>query len=329
MKPQELEQAIFTISSEAEFNHYALQVFAYQREHNPIYRKFCQLLTGTKRSIRHYSEIPLMPVAFFKQHQILSVSQKPTLLFTSSGTTGAQTSRHYVHQPLLYEQSFLKAFQLFYGHPQDYHILALLPGYLEREGSSLIYMVQRLIAQSQSPHSGFYLHNQQALQHKIQELSSDSRQILLLGVSYALLDMAEQYPVSAPSMIVMETGGMKGQRKELIREELHQILCRGFGVKHIHSEYGMTELLSQAYSADVGIFQCPPWMSVLIRDPNDPLSLLPEGRTGGIGVIDLANLYSCAFIATQDLGKIINQKTFSVSGRFDHSDIRGCNLMVS
>ncbi len=324
-----IERKIFEITSEEEFNTLALEVFRYQYAHNKVYRDFCRALLVSPSDANHYSRIPFLPVEFFKTHILVSGDRSAELVFSSSGTTGMQTSKHHVLEPSLYRNSFLRCFRMFFGDPQDYHLLALLPSYLEREGSSLIYMTEHLLKESNSPHSGFYLHDLKGLQEKIISLQKDERKILLLGVSFALLDMAEQYSVNHPRLQIMETGGMKGRRKELVREELHQVLTSAFGVNAIGSEYGMTELLSQAYSFGDGIFQTPPWMKVLVRDTNDPLSLLPAGRSGGISVIDLANLHSCAFIATQDLGRTHENGSFEILGRFDNSDIRGCNLMVS
>lgn len=319
---------IFRIQTEKDFARLSLQVFHYQFDQNKVYREFCSALGVIPSQVSHYREIPFMPVEFFRNHTVVCGDRFTSLLFQSSGTTGQQTSRHFIADPDLYKTSFLKCFRLFFGDPRSFHILALLPGYLERENSSLVYMVNELIAQSNSEHSGFYLHNQKELQHKIKGLQTDNRFVLLLGVSFALLDMAEKYPVRHPRLIVMETGGMKGKRKELVREELHDYLKAAFGVKEVCSEYGMTELLSQAYSLRNGLFSCPPWMKILIRDVNDPCEWAPFSRTGGLNVIDLANLYSCSFIATQDLGKLHEKGFFEISGRYDNSDLRGCNLMV-
>jgi hypothetical protein len=238
------------------------------------------------------------------------------------------TSKHLVTDVSIYEESYRKGFSQFYGNIEDYVILALLPSYLEREGSSLIHMVDDLIQLSNQVESGFYLHNYEALIAKLIQLDQAGQNVILIGVTYALLDLVEKHSFQLENTIIMETGGMKGKRKEMIREELHQQLCEGFGVNAIHSEYGMTELLSQAYSLGEGIFECPSWMQVLVRDTEDALSYVREGKTGGINVIDLANINSCSFIATQDLGKKYDNGSFEVLGRFDHSDIRGCNLMV-
>ncbi|MCR9229183.1 MAG: acyl transferase [Flavobacteriaceae bacterium] len=319
---------IFNISNATAFNVVALDVFQFQYENNKVYRSFCDHLKKSPQNVSNHQEIPFLPISFFKSHQILSTPQETKTIFTSSGTTQGTTSKHFVSDVDLYEKSFLKAFELFYGRPQDLCILALLPSYLEREGSSLIYMVNSLIERSGHSNSGFYLHNLKELRQKLEELEQKGTKTLLIGVSFALLDLIEQSQLSLKNTMVMETGGMKGRRKELIREELHQILKKGFGVDHIHSEYGMTELLSQGYSKGNGIFETPPWMKIITRDTEDPLTIQTRGKTGGVNVIDLANLYSCSFIATQDLGKTHPNGTFEVLGRFDDSDIRGCNLMV-
>lgn len=329
METEPLQSRIFNIETEEQFNRTALDIFRFQYASNSVYREFCDALGTDIHSVAHYTEIPFLPIEFFKTHKVKGFTKEPEVVFTSSGTTGMQTSRHFVKNTEIYKQSFIRSFEMFYGKPGDYHILALLPGYLEREGSSLIYMVNELIKRSMSNHSGFYLNEYDLLREKIDALKKDPRKVLLLGVSFALLDLAERYPVEHPRLVVMETGGMKGRRKELIREELHDILKNAFTVKNIHSEYGMTELLSQAYSTGDGIFSTPPWMKIIIRDMNDPFAMQPEGRTGGISVIDLANLYSCAFIATHDLGRKVSSNQFRILGRFDNSDIRGCNLMVN
>ena len=320
--------AVFTISNQAEFEKYALEVFAYQLKKNRVYQNYCNHLGIQEHNIQKAKDIPFLPIAFFKSHQVVTGAVSKSTLFSSSGTTGTTTSRHYVADIALYKQSYTLGFERFYGPISDYCILGLLPSYLEREGSSLIYMVHDLIQQSGHPASGFYLNDLAALKEKLRELEAQKVKTLLIGVSFALLDLSEDFDFPLKHTIVMETGGMKGRRKEMIREELHQTLKAAFGVEVIHSEYGMTELLSQAYSKGNGIFQCPPWMKVLARDPEDPLSLQSPGKTGGLNVIDLANIHSCAFIATQDLGKVYADGTFEVLGRFDHAEIRGCNLMV-
>nr|WP_255555198.1 acyl transferase [Flavobacterium sp. NKUCC04_CG] len=306
----------------------ALKTFRFQYDNNSVYRQFCELLKKNPSDVKNLYDIPFLPIEFFKTKDILSSDLPIQTTFTSSGTTGIVTSKHHITDLAYYELSFRKAFSHFYGNIEDYVVLALLPSYLEREGSSLIYMVNDLIEQSNQPESGFYLNNYSELIAKILQLEKDGQNVLLIGVTYALLDLIEIQKFNLQHTVIMETGGMKGKRKEMIREELHELLCEGFGVSEIHSEYGMTELLSQAYSLGNGVFECPPWMDILIRDTEDALSYLADGKAGGINVIDLANINSCSFIATQDLGKKQPNHSFEVLGRFDHSDIRGCNLMV-
>ena len=319
---------IFTISSKKEFEKNTLKVFRFQYDNNSVYRQFCNLLKKDKTNVKSIEEIPFLPIQFFKSHTIVSSKEAIGQTFTSSGTTGVQTSKHHVVDLSVYENSFQLGFSEFYGNIEDYCVLALLPSYLEREGSSLIYMTEDLIQKSNHPDSGFYLRNYKELISKLIELDNSGQSVLLIGVTYALLDLIELQSFQLKNTIIMETGGMKGKRKEMIREELHETLTKGFGTSVIHSEYGMTELLSQAYSLGNGIFECPPWMQILIRDTEDALTYINEGKTGGINVIDLANINSCSFIATQDLGKKYTNQTFEVLGRFDNSDIRGCNLMV-
>ena len=304
----------------------ALKLFQFQAKNCSVYSRYLDLLKVNLNAVDTIYKIPFIPIELFKSNQIISDGESPEITFSSSGTTGQQQSKHYVADVSIYQQSFKQGFNHFYGNPKEYRILALLPSYLEREGSSLVYMCDQLIQESQHPQSGFYLHN---LKELSQVLAQDSeKKTLLIGVSYALRDLAEQFPKKLTNTIVMETGGMKGKRQEMIKSELHNTLIKAFQVQRIHSEFGMTELLSQAYSKGKGLFETPPWMKVLIRDPEDPLSILENGRTGGINVIDLANLNSCAFIATQDLGKIHSNNQFEVLGRFENSDIRGCNLMI-
>lgn len=322
-----LEKDIFNINSSEDFERLTLEVFRFQYENVSVYRNFCDLLNKKPSAVKCIEQIPFLPIQFFKSHKIIAENLKEETIFTSSGTTGSTTSKHYVSDLSIYEKSFQKAFEREYGNPENFAILALLPSYLEREGSSLIYMVENLIEKSNNPNSGFYLYEMDALIEKLDFLEASSQKSILIGVSYALLDLIEKRKFQLKNTIVMETGGMKGRRKEMIKEELHEILKKGFGVSKIHSEYGMTELLSQAYSLGDGIFSCPPWMKILTRDTEDALSYTFE-KTGGINVIDLANLNSCAFIATQDLGKNFANGSFEVIGRFDSSDIRGCNLMV-
>jgi phenylacetate-coenzyme A ligase PaaK-like adenylate-forming protein len=321
-------QDIFTISSQKQFEKMALKVFRYQYENNKVYREFCDFLNTDVQKVKSLEKIPFLPIQFFKSHDVVSNTEAIQETFTSSGTTGMITSKHLVTDVSLYEQSYRLAFSEFYGNIEDYTVLALLPSYLERCGSSLIYMVKDLIELSNNEHSGFYLHNYDELIAKLIELDSSGQNVILIGVTYALLDLIEKQNFQLKNTIIMETGGMKGKRKEIIREELHSILSKGFGISNIHSEYGMTELLSQAYSLGNGIFECPSWMQILVRDTEDALTYVDFGKTGGVNVIDLANINSCSFIATQDLGKKHSNNSFEILGRFDNSDIRGCNLMV-
>jgi phenylacetate-coenzyme A ligase PaaK-like adenylate-forming protein len=319
---------IFDLKTEEEFNKACISVFNQQIKNITVYKEFVEGLKVNTNTINHYRQIPFLPIQFFKSHAIISDESKSEIAFTSSGTTGSVTSAHFVENVNLYEESYLTAFNRFYGDIADWCILALLPNYSEREGSSLIYMIDDLIQKSKHHNSGYFLHNHEDLHQTLLQLKAKKQKTLLIGVTYALLDFVEKKAIDFPKLTVMETGGMKGKRKEMVREELHQVLCAGFGIEKIHSEYGMTELLSQAYSKGDGIFDCPPWMKILIRDTNDPLTLIDNNKTGGINVIDLANNNSCSFIATQDLGKIIKNDSFEVLGRFDNSDIRGCNLLV-
>jgi phenylacetate-coenzyme A ligase PaaK-like adenylate-forming protein len=316
-----------TISSESDFKTVALETFQFQYENVEVYQRFCQLLKVHPTEVSALKQIPFLPIHFFKSEKIISAGLKAEKTFNSSGTTGSITSQHHVADMKYYEASFSNAFQQFYGDPKNYVFLALLPSYLERGGSSLVYMVDKLISESNNPDSGFYLNNLDALIEKVKSLEAKGQKTILLGVSYALLDLVEKQKFELKHTIVMETGGMKGRRKEMIKNELHEILAEGFGVAKIHSEYGMTELLSQAYSKGEGIYQCPPWMKILTRDTEDALTYI-RSKTGGLNIIDLANTLSCSFIATQDLGKLHPNNTFEVMGRFDNSDIRGCNLMV-
>lgn len=323
-----IAKRIFNINSNNEFNAVALEIFRFQYKYCDVYHNFVDMLNINPNKITHYNDIPFLPVEFFKSHSVISSKKTPQVTFTSSGTTGNTTSKHMVISEKIYSDSFISGFKQFYGNPDDWVILALLPAYLERNGSSLVYMCNSLINESKHPESGFYLNEYDNLQNLLNILKKRKQKTLLIGVTFALLDMAENYRVNFPELVVMETGGMKGRRREMIRDELHNKLQQGFGVKKIHSEYGMTELLSQAYSKGDGIFNCPPWMKIIIRDINDPLSVEKTGKSGGVNVIDLANIYSCSFIATQDLGKIYNNSSFEILGRFDNSDVRGCNLLV-
>ncbi|MFM7727381.1 MAG: acyl transferase [Flavobacteriales bacterium] len=345
----------FSINSTAERNTVALEVFRYQAKHCDIYQQYLQAIKVDATAIQNASAIPHLPISFFKTQRVITGDFTPEITFTSSGTSlrlrsgtvahdaakepsnltradtrdGARAesrAQHHVRSLDTYRRAFQQAFELQYGSPSDYTIFALLPSYLEREGSSLILMAEELIAQAQ-PGSGFFLKHHEELQTLLLQNEKAGRKNLLLGVTFALLDFAEALPTALPHTIIMETGGMKGRRKELIREEVHRILKDAFKVKNIHSEYGMTELLSQAYSQGEGIFHCPPWMCVSVRDVQDPLSNYATGK-GGLNIMDLANIDSCAFIASQDLGIVHHNGTFEVTGRFDHADVRGCNLMV-
>nr|WP_129716744.1 acyl transferase [Pedobacter sp. SYP-B3415] len=321
-------ELVLTDLDAAAFETQCLAIFRRQASGCAVYREYISHLGINPAAIVRSDDIPFLPIGFFKTHEIKSADAAAAIVFTSSGTTGMVQSRHPVTDLSWYKQSYLQAFRRFYGDPGDFCILALLPAYLEREGSSLIYMADDLLKKSRHPLSGYFLHNHTELAAALQELKLSGQKTILLGVTYALLDFIEIYPTDFPDLIVMETGGMKGRRKEMVREELHETLCAGFGVQEIHSEYGMTELLSQAYSPGQGRFFCPPWMKIRLRDTNDPLSPVQSGKTGGINVIDLANINSCSFIATQDLGRLYPDGSFEVLGRFDHADIRGCNLLV-
>ncbi len=326
---EDLKNRIFNIGSNHDFLTAALEVFDYQYHKNSVYQQFINSLGKNRESVETVDRIPFLPVEFFRSHIIVSCNDPVQKVFQSSGTSGTEPGKHYVTDTGLYEESFLRSFRLFYGEPSEYMIAALLPSYTEREGSSLVYMADHLIKLSKHPNSGFYKDNAGVMLKNIAEARASGSKVLLLGVSFALLDLAENDSADLSGVIVMETGGMKGRRKELTRGELHAILKLRFNAESIHSEYGMTELLSQAYSKGEGIFHCPPWMKIVLRDPQDPLSLFTEpGRTGGINIIDLANINSCSFISTGDLGKLHEDGSFEVLGRFDNSDIRGCNLLA-
>ncbi|HIP48302.1 MAG TPA: acyl transferase [Lutibacter sp.] len=310
------------------FQTIALKVFHYQAINNLVYKEYLNRMSCKIKTVNSLEKIPFLPISFFKTLDIITENQKPQQIFLSSGTTGTERSKHLVANTKIYDESFRAGFAHFFGNIKDFTIIALLPSYLEQKDSSLVYMISDLIKQTNNTASGFYLNDYQTLKEKLVQLDSQGRKVLLIGVTYALLDLIDLYSFQLKNTLIMETGGMKGRRKELIKEELHSILKRGFGVNTIYSEYGMTELLSQAYSLSDTFFQTPPWMKILIREVEDPFTLLPIGKSGGINIIDLANINSCSFIATQDLGKIHSNGKFEVLGRFDHSDIRGCNLMV-
>lgn len=311
----------------------ALALFQLQAQLNPVYQKYVESLRILTGNIEQIHQIPFLPISFFKTHQITSTQFNPEIIFESSGTTQQNTSKHLVKKISLYRNSFLKGFELFYGDIKDWCIIGLLPGYLERENSSLVFMVNDFIQISQNPNSGFYLHNQEDLFATLKRNESIGQRTLLIGVTYALLDFAEKYPLQLQYTTIMETGGMKGRRKEMTREEVHYFLQTKLGVKNIHSEYGMTELLSQGYSSSNGIFKNPPWMKIGLREYNDPFAIIFDTHqkpvNGLINVIDLANLYSCSFIATDDVGKLYPNGNFEVLGRRDLSDLRGCSLLTA
>lgn len=323
--------SVFGIRDERSFNARALELFHFQYENNALYREFCNLLRAVPARVETTAAIPFLPVQFFRDHEIVTgaPASSGARTFLSSATTGDVPSKHTVKDLHIYERSFTEGFRSFYGDPRQYSFLALLPGYLERPDSSLVYMMDHFIRLTVENGSGFYLHNPAELAEKILRLKREGRKIVLFGVTFALLDLAEHFPMDLEGVIVMETGGMKGRRREMVREELHAVLCDAFHVGAVHSEYGMTELLSQAYSRGGGIFRTPSWMKVTARDVNDPLSPTGTGVTGGLNIIDLANVNSCAFIATQDLGRCYGDGSFEVLGRFDSSDVRGCSLMVT
>lgn len=343
MKNRDLRKRVFSILNQQEFEELSLEIFRKQATELEIYRTFLKHLRVDPSQVKTIDRIPFLPIEFFKSQSLIwPATERPEIVFTSSGTTGMQTSRHPVLDLEWYKESYLQTFQIFYGDVDDWTILALLPSYQEREGSSLIYMADDLIRKSRHrhPESGYFLYDHDRLHQQLEKLKANRKKTILIGVTYALLDFVEKYRIRFPELIVMETGGMKGRRKEMIREEVHALLGEGFGVRHIHSEYGMTELLSQGYSLGNGIFQSPPWMKVLIRDIHDHFDYLPAGRTGGVNIIDLANYHGCSFLATQDLGRLVPadliqdespqqlHSPFEILGRFDNSDIRGCNLLV-
>ena len=319
-------ESIFKIKTIDDFESMAVKIFKYQFDNNKIYRSFCDLINKNPSDITNSNQIPFLPIKFFKSHTVLSSNQSIEKKFISSGTTNTNLSTHYITDLKLYESSFENSFKYFFGDIKEFTILALLPSYLENKNSSLIYMADKLIKKTNRKNSGFYLDNYIELKDKLIELKNEK--VILIGVTFALLNLIEKFNFKLPNLTIVETGGMKGRRKEMIRNELHTKLINGFGTDLICSEYGMTELLSQAYSTNNGIFQCPPWMKIHIREPQDALSFKKNGITGGVNVIDLANINSCSFIATEDLGKKNNENNFEILGRFDNSDIRGCNLLV-
>lgn len=325
----DLSDHIFNIQNPESFSESALEIFKFQAESNLVYRSFITSLGRNPDSIKNINDIPYLPVGFFKTQQVVTGDMPVEKVFESSRTTGDIPSRHFVNDLKIYEKSFLETFRFFYGEPSEYFIAALLPSYTERKNSSLVYMMDGLIRKSMNANSGFYEKDIRSLINNIQKAKSRGQKTFLIGVSFALLDLASGFSPDLSGTIVMETGGMKGRRKEVTREELHEILKEKLNISSVHSEYGMTELMSQAYSNGNGIFFCPPWMKILIRDPQDPLTIIyGNGLTGGINIIDLANVYSCSFIASGDYGKLYENGGFGISGRFDNSDIRGCNLLA-
>lgn len=325
---------IFNVT-EKDFITEALRLFRWQHAENPVYRAWCDSIGTEPGKVDSLEKIPYLPIRFFKTHRVMTTSFEPEIIFESSGTTGMVPSRHYVKSLAIYEESFTRCFELFYGPVTRYTLFGLLPSYLERTGSSLVYMADKLMKASGKGHSRFYLHNVEEMAGwlQLQEEILDKpghkgEKNLLLGVTYALLDLVEKIPLRLRHTIVMDTGGMKGRRREMIREEVHAILCKGLGVGAIHSEYGMTELLSQAYSRGGGIYRCPPWMKVRVRDDEDPFDVRDNGA-GIINIIDLANMYSCSFIATDDAGRLRPDGSFEVLGRVDGSDLRGCSLLTA
>jgi Acyl-protein synthetase, LuxE len=330
---EDIEKAIFTVN-DASFEALALRIFLFQYEQNKIYRQFCDALKIVPSAVTGIAQIPFLPIQFFKSKEVCSTAFEPAVIFESSGTTGSINSRHLVKKVKLYEESFYTTFRQFYGDVAKLCVVGLLPSYLERGNSSLVYMVNELVKKSAIANSGFYLYDLEKLRQTLQENERANTKTLLIGVTYALLDFAEKYPMELNNTVVMETGGMKGRREEITREEVHAQLKSRLGLTDIHSEYGMTELLSQAYSKGNGLFTCAPWMRILLRSEDDPFNIVSNGSIkktyapGVINVIDLANLYSCSFIATDDVGKLYADNSFEVLGRLDNSDIRGCGLMI-
>lgn len=328
---------IFRVN-EAGFEKLALEIFQFQYRYNKLYRAYADMLKIGADTIKLVSQIPFLPIQFFKTHAVQTTEFEPQVAFESSGTSQSATSHHFVKDIELYRQSFLKGFEMFYGSAGEWCIIALLPSYLERQNSSLVFMMDELIRRTQHERSGFYLYDHDKLHETLKQLEGDGQKTILLGVSFALLDFAERYALPLERTVIMETGGMKGRGEEIIRDKLHQLLKDRFQVESIHSEYGMTELFSQAYSNKDGVFRTPPWMKIFMRDEEDPLTLQTAGSldsatdspyaTGAINVIDLANVYSCSFIATDDAGKLYPDGSFEVLGRIDNSDIRGCSLMM-
>lgn len=325
-----LTHNIFDASAPS-FTPMAMEIFLFQYQNNPVYRKYCDTLNIDSSKIHEITKIPFLPIRFFKTHVVTTTAFEPEIIFESSGTSRTINSKHFIKDYRIYEKSFSQAFQLFYGNPADYCVIALLPSYLERNNSSLVFMARELIQKSTHPLSGFYLDEFERLETTLQKVEETRQKTILIGVSFALLDFASVCPMPLHNTTIIETGGMKGRRKELTRQKVHEILCDSFQLNKIHSEYGMTELLSQAYSPGDGIFRCAPWMKVLIRDEDDPFAVhspTEKEVSGVINVIDLANLYSCSFIATEDVGKLYPNGSFEIAGRIDNTDIRGCSLLA-
>jgi len=328
LEPKDFTSSLDQIN-ESNFEDIALRLFQFQYKNNLLYRTYVQHLGKDPALVNSMAKIPFLPIRFFKSHTVVCGTWEPEVVFTSSATTGSTVSRHFVWSLDFYLENALSIFQHFYGSIDNYHFLALLPSYLERSGSSLIAMIDHFIKKDLTGQSGFYLNNYDDLALQLHQLKKSDKKIILWGVSFALLDFAERAELDLSSCIVMETGGMKGRRKEWVREELHDFLCKRFNVRQIHSEYGMTELLSQAYSPGKGYFRVPDWMKILIRDINDPFQGLSEGRVGGVNIVDLANAHSCSFIESEDLGRVVEGSNFEILGRADNSDMRGCNLLIS
>ncbi|MBK9639385.1 MAG: acyl transferase [Bacteroidetes bacterium] len=318
----------FSIADESSFQEVALQVFREQSKHVKVYREYLEAIQVDPLTVGRWEDIPYLPIEFFRTREVIKEGLNAEVIFQSSGSTSTQSSKHFISDTAWYIESFMRGFKMHYGNIDKYALLALLPSYLQKGDSSLVYMTDHLIQASKNAFSGFYLDDYASLAKALSTLKVHRHKTILLGVSYALLDLSEKFPMQFPELIILETGGMKGRRKELVKEELHAILKSGFGVEKIHSEYGMTELLSQAYSRGDGIFHCPPWMKVRIREMNDPFHFVDHQKTGGVCVTDLANQNSCAFIATQDLGRLYPNGSFEILGRFDDSEARGCNLLV-
>jgi hypothetical protein len=318
---------IFNINNQSAFETMTNLVFRLQYAENKTYKQWCDL-TGTYYDKSFpIEQIPFLPISFFKTHEIKTGEFEPSAIFESSGTTGTINSKHFVKEILLYKQSFNNAFELFYGNATDFCVIGLLPSYLERNNSSLVFMVNDLIQQSNNPKSGFYLNEFDKLFEVLEQLENENQPTLLIGVTFGLLDFVEKFSLPLKHTIVIETGGMKGRRIEMTRAEVHEILKQSFEVETVHSEYGMTELLSQAYSRGNGRFVCPPWMKVIVREEDDPMQVKLSGK-GVLNIIDLANIYSCSFIATEDIGIVYEDGSFEVQGRIDNSDIRGCSLLA-